>query len=192
MPRQPDEHQARYEYRVWGKNRRARRLLAELADEVTAETVQDCYFLDGATDANVKIRAGALKVKRLVGTTRGFDRWIASRYRAGHDIPKAFVDLAAALRLHKAHRETYDLVAQVERLDDEHPTPVFVTKRRVRYRIGSLRAEDTELTIDATGEVLRTVAIEGDDIDALVALRKRLGLKGKDNIAVHEAIDAER
>jgi hypothetical protein len=33
------------------------------------------------------------------------------------------------------------------------------------------------------------LSIEGDDIDELAGLRKKLGLRGEDNIAVHHALD---
>ena len=42
-----------------------------------------------------------------------------------------------------------------------------------------------------SGDVLHTLAIEGNDLDDLVALRKRLGLRGEPNVAVHEVIEAE-
>ena len=76
--------------------------------------------------------------------------------------------------------------------DDGAVRAVPVTKRRTRYRIGSIRAEVTEVTIERTGEVLRTLAIEGDDLDELVALRDRLGLGESANVAVHLAIDPDR
>ena len=42
-----------------------------------------------------------------------------------------------------------------------------------------------------TGEVMRTLSIEGDDLRALVRLRKQLGLKGETNTPVHQAIDED-
>jgi hypothetical protein len=69
--------------------------------------------------------------------------------------------------------------------------PVFVTKQRRRFRIGNLRAESTDIRIHETGEVLHTLSIEGDDLEDLAALRKRLGLRGQDNVAVHSALDSE-
>ena len=68
---------------------------------------------------------------------------------------------------------------------------VFVTKRRTRHSIGSLRAESTDIELRDSGEVMHTLSIEGDDLDELVALRRRLGLRDEPNIAVHDAIEAE-
>ncbi len=39
--------------------------------------------------------------------------------------------------------------------------------------------------------MLYTLSIEGDDLDELSALRKRLGLRDEDNVAVHNALDLE-
>jgi hypothetical protein len=68
---------------------------------------------------------------------------------------------------------------------------VFVTKQRRRYRVWDLRAESTNIRIHESGDVLQTLSIEGDDLDQLRALRKRLGLRGEDNRAVHSALDLE-
>ena len=65
---------------------------------------------------------------------------------------------------------------------------VFVTKDRRRYRVDNLRAEVTKITISDTHEVIRTLSIEGNDLDALRRLRDRLGLDGDPNMAVHQVI----
>jgi hypothetical protein len=64
----------------------------------------------------------------------------------------------------------------------------FVAKHRRRNPGGLLRAEATDTTILETGEVLHTLSIEGDDLNRLVALRERLGLRGEDNAAVHNVL----
>ena len=65
---------------------------------------------------------------------------------------------------------------------------VIVNKQRRRFRVGDLRAESTDITITETGAVLHTLSIEGDDLDQLRALRRRLGLHGHENVAVHNAL----
>ena len=83
-------------------------------------------------------------------------------------------------------------MAAIDTLDaDLGVRPVFVTKHRTHYRVGAIRAEVTDMEIDQVDEVLRTLAFEGDDLDDLVALRKKLGLRGEPNTPVHQAIDAE-
>ena len=56
----------RYEYRVWGKHRAARKILEGLADDVQHETVSDCYLIVDDASYNAKVRDNTLKVKELV------------------------------------------------------------------------------------------------------------------------------
>jgi propanediol dehydratase small subunit len=185
--------EARYEYRVWGKHRKARKLLSTLASEKIVEKISDCYFLVEDPGWNAKVRDSTLKVKKLVAEERGFERWTSNWHRAAETAPAPFDDLFEDLRLDRPGRgKSFDLSKAVGRLDsDNAATAVFVTKRRTRYRVGSMRAEATDVTITDMTEVLHTLAIEGDDLDELVALRKKLGLKGSANVAMHVAIDAE-
>jgi len=181
---------ARFEHRVWGAHRRARKLLAKLADEHTTEQVDDCYLLVDDPSWNAKIRDNTLKIKQLVAERKGFEQWTRDRHRTLDSTPSPFDVIFEQLGLDRAQRgEEYDLHTEIAALDaDAGVRAVFVTKERRRYRIGDLRAEVTDIEIRGTGEVLHTLSIEGDDIDELSALRKRLGLRGEDNIAVHHAL----
>jgi hypothetical protein len=182
---------ARFEHRVWGEHRKARKLLAELADEQTTEQVNDCYLLVDDPSWNAKIRDNTLKIKQLVAQRKGFEQWTRDRHPTVESTPSPFDVIFERLGLDRPQRgEEYDLYAEIAALDaDAGVRAVFVTKERQRYRLGDLRAEVTDITIRDSGEVLRALSIEGDDISELAALRKRLGLRGVDNIAVHQALD---
>jgi len=188
-----DPTAARYEYRVWGKQRKARKLLAKLATEQTTETVNDCYLLVDDPSWNAKIRDNTLKIKQLVDERKGFEQWTSDRHRTAESVPSPFDTIFEQLGLDRPQRgEEYDLFTEIAALDgDAGVRAVFVTKERRRYRVGDLRAEATDIRIRETGEVLYTLSIEGDDIDELASLRKRLGLRGEDNVAVHSALDLE-
>jgi len=182
---------ARFEHRVWGAHRKARKLLAKLADEQSTEQVDDCYLLVDDPSWNAKIRDNTLKIKQLVAERKGFEQWTRDRHRSADSTPSPFDAIFEQLGLDRPQRgEEYDLDTEIAALDAEAGVrAVFVTKERRRYRIGDLRAEVTDIEIRDTGEVLHTLSIEGDDIDELSALRKRLGLRGEDNIAVHHALE---
>ena len=133
-----------------------------------------------------------MKVKHLVSEDRGFEEWASGRYKAAEDVPSPFDAIFEALSLDRPQRgKKYSIQKAVKGLKDSEVDvrAVFVTKERVRYRIGSLLAEVTDIEIVDSDEVLHTVSIEGDDLDELAALRKKLGLKKEPNIAVHQAID---
>ncbi len=183
------EDGGKYEYRVWGKHRKARKMLSELADEETTETIEDCYFLVDDLHLNAKVRDDMLKVKQLVASEKGFEVWTSNWHKAAETAPEPFDELFEGLRL---DRKSFDLKKAVAKLDpDTAATAVFVTKTRRRFRIGSLRAEVTDVEIKESGEVLRTLAIEGEDLDELVALRKKLGIRKEDNVAFPAALDNE-
>jgi len=185
-----DAPKVRYEYRVWGKHRKARKLLEKLASDVTEERVKDCYLLVDDATWNAKVRNNTLKIKQLISEDKGFERWSADRPDSADNAPSPFDGLYEQLRLDRPQRgKKYDIHDAVERLDPDDDTQiVFVVKNRRRYTIGKLRAEVTDIEIIETKEVLRTLQIEGEDLDDLVALRKKLGLRDQPNVAVHEAI----
>lgn len=183
---------AKYEYRVWGKQKKARKLLDTLGYDKTVETIEDCYFLGDDPDWNAKVRDSTLKLKRLVAEEKGFEQWASQWHHKAKSTPAPFDDLFDDLHLDRLSRgKKFSIKKAVKGLEDGHDArPVFVTKHRIRYRVGSVRAEITEITIRDTGDELQTIAIVGDQLDELVVLRKTLGLKGSDNVAVHVAIDA--
>lgn len=184
---------AKYEYRVWGKQRKARKILESIGTDRTTETIEDCYFLGDDTDWNAKVRDSTLKIKRLVAETRGFEQWTSQWHRDRRSTPAPFDQLFDDLHLDRLERgKSFSISKAVKKLDDDSEArPVFVTKTRIRYRVGTARAETTEIVVTATGETLQTTAIVGDDLEELVALRKQLGLKKSDNVAVHVAIDPD-
>lgn len=183
---------AKYEYRVWGKQKKARKLLDSIGEDKTEETVEDCYFLGDDQVWNAKVRDSRLKIKQLVAEKKGFEQWTSNFHHESESTPAPFDELLDDLHLDRVQRgKSFSIKKAVKGLDDDHDArPVFVTKHRVRYRVGSVRAEITEIIIKDTGDELQTIAIVGDDLGELVALRKDLGLKGSDNVAVHVAIDA--
>lgn len=184
--------QTRYEYRVWGVHDKARKQLKRLASDISEERVKDCYLLTADATWNAKVRNNTLKVKQLVSEDRGFERWSAERPRTAGDAPSPFDELFETLRLDRPQRgKSYDLHEAVARLDTDPDTHVvFVVKRRTRYTIGKLRAEATDIEVVESGQVMHTLAIEGENLDDLVSLLQRLGLSDEPNVAVHEAISA--
>jgi hypothetical protein len=189
----PEAHGTRFEYRVWGRQRRARKVLAAGADHQLFEQVDDCYLLVDDSSWNAKIRNNTLEIKRLVSERKGFEQWASEHHRTARTVPMPFDRIFEHLRLgHSEPGQEDDLSVRIATFE---PTadirPVFVTKHRRRYRLGALRAESTDLTIHESGDVLHTLSIEGESLDELVALRRRLGLRGDANIAIHNALDLE-
>ncbi|MFK8023383.1 MAG: hypothetical protein AB8G26_05395 [Ilumatobacter sp.] len=191
--RQPDEREdgpTRYEYRVWGRHRAARKVLRRLADSTTRETIEDCYLFVDDVAYNAKVRDNTLKIKQLIDEDKGFEQWASGRHRTAASVPSPFDDVFDLLRLDRPQRgKKYDLERAVGALrKSDGVDAVFVMKHRTRYRIGSMRAEIAEIVVRDSGHVLHSLSIEGDDVDDLKALRKQLGLRGEPNLAMHQAI----
>lgn len=187
---QADGH---YEFRVWGRHRKARKALKKMASEVIEERYEDCYLLVDDQTFNAKVRDDTLKVKQLIAQKKGFEQWASGRHRTVDSTPSPFDAIFEELRLDRPQRgKRYNLPEEVRKLDpDSGVRAVFVTKNRRRYRVGESRAEVTDIELHDTDQVLRTLSIEGDNLDELVKLRKELGLKDEPNVAVHRLIDAE-
>lgn len=183
----------RYEHRVWGRHRAARKELERLASDVSTEQIEDCYLLLDDPSVNVKIRDNTLKIKQLIDERKGFEQWTSDEHETADTVPSPFDELFERLRLDRPARgKKFDLEKELGRLKpSDGVRPVFVTKDRTRYRVGSIRAESTAIRIHETDEVLHTLSIVGDDLDELTKLRKRLGLVDDENVAVHQAIDSE-
>ena len=183
-----DTRRTRYEYRVWGKQRGPRKKLMRLATHVN-----DCYLIHDEPGWNVKVRDDTLKLKQLMREDAGFERWTSQRHESAGALPSPFDAVFEQLRLDRPQRgKSYDLRRAVPNIDPESGVrAVFVTKRRETYTVGDLGAEVTDITMCESGDVLQTLAIEGNDLDDLIALRKRLGLRDEPNVAVHEVIEAE-
>ena len=86
----PEPTGARFEHRVWGKHRKARKLLTKLATEQMTERVNDCYLLVDDPAWNAKIRNNTLKIKQLVAERKGFERWTSDRHRTADSVPSPF------------------------------------------------------------------------------------------------------
>lgn len=180
----------RFEFRVWGEHNKARKKLAKLATSTTVETFDDCYLLIDDNEWNAKVRDNTLKIKQLVSERKGFEAWSRDEYVSKRETPSPFDDIFKALKLDRPQRgKKYDIRRAVEGLDSESGVrAVFVTKERRRFEIGHVVAESTDITIADTDQVLHTLSVEGDDLKALTALRKELGLRDEENIAVHTVI----
>lgn len=185
--------EAKYEFRVWGKHRKALRVLNRLGTLESNERFEDCYLLGSDPEWNAKVRGSKFKLKRLIDQRRGFDRWDSRWHETIKTVPSAFESTFEDLSLDRPQRgKDYSIAKAVEGLDDNDDTwAVFVTKDRRRYRIGAARVEVVDIEVQDSSITLKSLAIEGDDLAELVKVRRQLGLKGEENVAVHVALENE-
>jgi exopolyphosphatase/guanosine-5'-triphosphate,3'-diphosphate pyrophosphatase len=153
--------------------------MAALTPSAVQES-SETYLLSG-TGENVKVRDALMDIKVLREVDpRGLEQWTPV-LKGSFPLPAAEVaKVFSALRLElpPLQRASYTL----EEFMNELAVPggriraIGVQKRRMRYKIDGCSAEIAEIV--AGGKSTRTIAVESEDGDAVMAAVRRLGLGG--------------
>ena len=180
----------RWEWRAFGAGAKAAQRHFDNLTPDGVEESDETYLLSVRSDASVKVREGLLDVKRLVRVSdEGLEQWMpiakdpfpvaASRLEAwlaelGLDIPLA--------------REAYPLAELLEEVVTPSPDlrTVEAHKTRRRFTVGGCMAELTDALVD--GRELRTVAVESEDHDRVLAMLRELDLRPRPNVSVPRAL----
>jgi exopolyphosphatase/guanosine-5'-triphosphate,3'-diphosphate pyrophosphatase len=182
----PETIVPRWEWRSFGERfGPAEEVLAAQTPERVHET-EELYLLSAASDASVKVRDALMDVKRLEDVNAdGLEQWRPVMKAA---FPLRTDDVEFVLdTLHapapQAPRPEYGL-ADLGDLALTAP----VHKRRAHFRIDGCLAELSEVRV---GErATRTIAVEGEDPEKVIATVRRLGLAGRRNVSVARGIKA--
>jgi exopolyphosphatase/guanosine-5'-triphosphate,3'-diphosphate pyrophosphatase len=182
----------RWEWRAFGRGfGRAEETFAAMTPESVQES-DELYLLSPGGE-NVKVRDDLMDIKVLREVDAGgLERW--------EPVMKAAFPLSAgdarrvleALDLHppSMERDEYPLERFLEELVEPAGLArvVRVRKRRARYTVGGCMAELSEVKAD--GRPVRTVAIESEDPDAVMAAVRDVGLGGWTNTSYPKALPA--
>lgn len=182
-----EEIRPRFEFRVWGEHvddaAASLRRSTNPLGPVLRSTEMYVVALTRA-DVNAKIRGGLMDIKVLRAIVDGCEQWFPWT--------KAEFPLAAALievwfpRLGVSGlvpaRRTYDFDQFINELVRAEWALRAVAVDKVRNRFGVDGCLADLAHVVAEGRELQTLAIESIDLDALVALRRRLGLEGLANV----------
>jgi exopolyphosphatase/guanosine-5'-triphosphate,3'-diphosphate pyrophosphatase len=147
--------------------------------EPTGVQESDELYLVSDTDANIKVRFDLLDLKVLVEVNEaGLEQWrpvMKAQFPASaEDVSEVLA--RAGISEPSLRRDRYsvdEFVGEVAEPSGEL-RPVQVHKRRVRYSVGGCTAEVTDVT--ANGVATRSIAIESEDADAVVAAVASMGL----------------
>ena len=174
----------RWEWRWFGPQfGPATSILAAMTPSAIQES-SETYLLSGAGD-NVKVRDALMDIKVLREVNSdGLEQWTPVM-KAGFPLPATdAIKVFEALRLvpPPMHRENYTLEQFIEELavPSGHIRAISVQKRRTRYRIDGCSGEVTDVVVN--GRPTRTIAVESEDGQAVIAAVRRLGLGGYTNI----------
>jgi exopolyphosphatase/guanosine-5'-triphosphate,3'-diphosphate pyrophosphatase len=176
----------RWEWRVFGESvGAAESHFAALPVERVQES-DELYLLSPSRDAIVKVRDGLMDVKRLQRVSpEGLQQWMPTM-KAEFPMPVAQVmEVATALRIPvpTLARPVYTLPQLLEELVDPNPAlhAVPVHKKRARYTIDRCASEVTE--VKAAGRETRTIALESEDLETLLAAVREIGLEPAPNVS---------
>jgi exopolyphosphatase / guanosine-5'-triphosphate,3'-diphosphate pyrophosphatase len=178
----------RYEFRVFAPDlswMEARiRTLAPLGRY--RESLETYLLVPGRNEVNLKIRDGALELKRLIERRRGLEQW---RPEFRLDLPadgpalaehlKALVNLGQRLD-EGGPRDAEDLFALLAEAQPGVAT-ASLFKKRFGFVLDDCLAEVVEVLIN--GARLMSVALESEEPRAVLALRVKLGMEGWDNVS---------
>lgn len=169
----------RWEWRTFGLDfGAAEAVFAAL--EPTAIQESDEFYLRTGAGPIVKIRDGLMDVKVLEAVSpEGLEQWIPVMKEG---FPLATTDVAKVFALLEIappalDRASYTLDQLLSEVIPPHPqvSAVPIHKRRVRYTLHGCMAELTDLLVD--GVPMRTIAIESEDPDKVIAAVNAAGME---------------
>jgi exopolyphosphatase/guanosine-5'-triphosphate,3'-diphosphate pyrophosphatase len=170
----------RWEWRTFGTRfAHAEEVFAGLEPKGVQES--DEIYLLTEKGSNVKVRAGLLDIKVLQQVNdAGLEQWIPVMKEGFPASAAVLRDVFTAMQVTPPEltRDSYTFDQFLVELIE--PTAavraVEVHKRRVRYLVGGCTSELSDVTVD--GVQTRTIAVEMEDADAVVAAVHALGLSG--------------
>jgi exopolyphosphatase / guanosine-5'-triphosphate,3'-diphosphate pyrophosphatase len=183
----------RWEWRAFGRSfGAAEKRFGALTPERVQES-DELYLLSRTADENVKVRDGLLDVKQLEHVNAdGLEQWVPV-LKAPFPIPAS--EAASVLERLEAvvpplTRDAYTLDELLGELvlPSADLRPLRVHKRRQRYTIGECLTELTDLRTDV-GET-RTVAVESEDPNRVIATVCELGLASFPNVSFPRGLKA--
>jgi len=173
----------RWEWRTFGAEfGHAEAVFAALDPEAIQES--DELYMRTGSGPIVKIRSGLMDVKVLKEVSAaGLEQWTPVLKEA---FPLAAADVSRVFSMLDIDapglaRDTYTLDQLLSEVIAPHPrvAAVPIHKKRVRYTLDGCMAELTDLVVD--GVPMRTIAIESEDPDAVIAAVEAAGLQDRVN-----------
>ncbi len=180
----------RYEFRAFAQTfGRVAERIRELSPCENIRESTDIYIISAGTDRqnehNTKIRDNQMDIKDFVKEVKGLEQWTP---RVKAEFPIAAADLREyifpAWRVDMPEL-TRDAYTQAQYLDEIiRPHPALLTARVYKLRFSfTIHKCITEIAhLEINGAAIRTVAVESEDIDAVLDAQATLGLDAYDNV----------
>lgn len=179
--------QPRYEFRSFAQNfGRVEEKIQQLSKLERFRESNEIYILSAVNNTNnIKIRYDTLDIKAFVREKKGLQQW-SPQLKAGFPLQMAvirdevFPSLGVAIP--QFNQSEYTLAQFLEDIIHLHPELVFarVNKRRFGYMINRCTSEIAELLVN--GAAVKTIAVESEDVEAVLKAIEMLGLQEYENV----------
>ena len=177
----------RYEFRTFAQNfGMVETTMRQLSQCAMIRESSEVYIVSAANNENnTKIRDIKMDIKELVEKKQGLERWnprMKGEFPLQTDVIKKEVFPAFAVKEPDYKREAYTLDQYLNELIIPHPelSAVSVFKRRFAFTINGCITEIAQLLIN--GAAIQTVAVELENIDAILEAKALLGLTDYENV----------
>ena len=174
----------RYEFRIFGNNlNKYGKKIKEVSPKEMTREMDSVYLLTPwKRKNNVKIREGIMDIKVLEQKHAGLEQWnpfLVGEFPLEADIIKTVVFPALGIESPVFERKKYSLkqfVTEVVTIDPDLAV-AYVWKTRHAYTVGECITEIAEIKVN--GSSIKTICIESEDPDKVLAAKKILGINSK-------------
>ena len=177
----------RFEFRAFAQNFGiVEEKIRKLAEVERFRESSEVYILSAANNENnTKIRYNTMDIKVFVKEEKGLEQWnprVKAEFPMNVDIIRDEVFPAFGVTVPEFSRSEYTLERYLDDIIKPHPELAVarVFKRRFGYTINECITEIAELLIN--GAAIKTVAVESVDIEAVLKVKKILGLQEYKNV----------
>ena len=177
----------RFEFRAFAQNFGiVEEKLRKFAEFEKFRESSEIYILSAANNENnVKIRYNKLDIKVFVKEEKGLEQWsprMKSEFPIKAEILRDEVFPAFDVDIPDFSRPEYTLKQYLGDIIKPHPELAVarVFKRRFGYTIDVCMAEIAELLINSAA--IKTISVESLDVEAVLKVKKRLGLHEYENV----------
>jgi exopolyphosphatase/guanosine-5'-triphosphate,3'-diphosphate pyrophosphatase len=181
------EIKPRYEFRAFAQHfGRVEEKIRQLSELVRFRESNEIYLISVVNDKkNIKIRYDTLDIKAFVREEKGLQQW-RPHLKTEFPLPAAVIrdEVMACLgvAIPQLNQSEYTLAQFLEDIIQPHPELVLakVFKRRFGYTINGCISELAELLVN--GAAIKTVAVESEDVAAVLKAMQMIGLQEYENV----------
>ena len=177
----------RYEFRTFAQNfGMVDTRMRQLSNCEMMRESAEIYIVSAANNENnTKIRDAKMDIKELVEQKKGLERWnprMKGEFPMAAKVLQTDVFPAFGVDMPGLKRDTYTLDQYLDEIIKPHPQllAVQVFKRRFAFTVNGCITEMAHLLVN--GAAIQTVAVELEDVDAVLEAMEMMGLTAYENV----------